>query len=417
MEGFLQSLENRFKGSVKDFLVKRIKNEKKIFIADTTLRDGEQAPGAAMNMSEKLQVAKQLELLGVDSIEAGFPISSKEEFEAVRLIAQKIKGPVITALCRAKRDDIDCAREALKDARRWALALFLGTSPILRKHALKKSKDEILQSVRDAIVYAKRFTDSVAFGAEDASRTEPEFLYTVYREAIDAGAMVVGFTDTVGCMTPDEVSDTISNIRANVGNLNNAFLAVHFHNDLGLAVANTLAAIKSGVNIVQCTINGIGERAGNTSLEEIVMALTTRKDYYKAKISINTRQLYKTSRLVSQLTGLDISVNKPIVGENVFATEAGIHQAALLKNRTTYEIIDPKSVGQKGTRLIMGRHSGKHALADRIKKLGFKLPKAQSEEKIDNIYRRFKEVAVTKKTVEDEDLIYIVKEVLGEARR
>lgn len=411
MEDYLKRFEEGLKGTVKDILIKRIKSENRIFIGDTTLRDGEQAPGASLSVEEKLKVAEQLDRLGVDSIEAGFPVSSKEEFEAVKLVSQKVRRPVITALCRCKKEDIDCAKEALKGARRWGLALFLGTSSILRKYSLKKTKEEIIDTIKSSISYGRRFTDNIAFGPEDASRTEREFLYKIYREAIEAGALVVGFPDTVGCLVPYEVRDIISGIKANVPNLKKAFLAVHFHNDLGLAVANTLAAVKNGVSITQCTINGIGERAGNTSLEEVVMALKTKNELYKVKLGIKTKELFKTSQLVSQLTGLTVSANKAIVGENVFASEAGIHQAALLKSRHTYEIIKPQDVGQVGTRLVLGRHSGKHALIDRIKKSGFKLPKKERDEEIEKIYRRFKEIAITKKIVTDDDLKSIIDEI------
>lgn len=411
MENYLEILERRLRGTVKDLLIKKIKKEKKIFIGDTTLRDGEQAPGASLSIDDKLKVAAQLDRLGVDSIEAGFPVSSKEDFEAIKLIARKVRRPVITALCRCKKEDIDYARECLKGASRWGLALFLGASPFLRRYSLEKNKEEILKILKDAIGYAGKFTDNIAFGAEDATRTEPEFLYEVYREAITAGALVIGFPDTVGCMTPDEVENAISQIKVNVPELKKAFLGVHFHNDLGLAVANTLAAIKSGVNIVQCTINGIGERAGNTSLEEVAMALVSKRDFYKAKISIKTRELYKTSQLVSKLTGLALSTSKPIVGESVFATEAGIHQAALLRSRITYEFIKPQDVGQKGTTLVLGRHSGKHAVVNRINRLRLRLPGLNREKKMDDIYRRFKELAGSKKVITDEDLAEIVKEV------
>ena len=413
MEGYLKIIEEKLKGGVKELLIKKIKSEKRTFIGDTTLRDGEQAPGASLSIKEKLEIAQQLDRLGVDSIEAGFPISSKQDFEAVRLVSQKVRRPVITALCRCKKEDITCAKDALKGARRWGLALFVGTSPMLRKYSLNKTGEQIIDIVKDAILYAKKYTDNIAFAPEDASRTEPEFLYQVYNTAIGAGALVVGFTDTVGCLIPDEVEDVIRGIRENVHNLDKAFLGVHFHDDLGLAVANALAAIKNGVNIIQCTINGIGERAGNTSLEEVVIALKTKKDYYKARISINIRELYKTSQLVSKLTGLKVSANKAIVGESVFATEAGIHQAALLKSRITYEIIKPQDVGQDGTKFILGRHSGKHALINRIKELGFNLPKSKMDENnIESIYRRFKEVAGTKKIVTDSDLNSIIKEVI-----
>jgi len=408
-EDYFKLLQERLKENVKDLLIKRIKNEKRIFIGDTTLRDGEQAPGAGLDIDQKVTIAKQLDKLGVDSIEAGFPISSKEEFEAVRSVSEKVRRPVITALCRSRKEDIDCAKEALSKAHRWGLALFLGTSPILRKYSLGKTKDEVKTIVKDAITYAKKFTDNVAFGAEDATRTELDFLYQVYTIAIEAGALVIGFPDTVGCLVPDEVAESIKDIRSNVPNIDKAFLAVHFHNDLGLATANTLAAIKSGVNIIQCTINGIGERAGNASLEEVAIALKMKKDYYKTKLSIKSEELFETSRLVSSLTGLHVAANKSIVGENVFATEAGIHQAALLKSRLTYEIIKPQDVGQKGTKLILGRHSGKHALVNRMKELGIRLSKVKRDEKIELIYKRFKEMAGTKKVVSDNDLVSIIK--------
>ena len=410
MEDYLRLMEKKFRGTVKDLLVKRIKKEHRIFISDTTLRDGEQAPGASLNAEEKLEIARQLDKLGVDSIESGFPISSEEEFKAVRLIAEKIRRPVITALCRCKTTDIDCAKNALADAHRCGLALFTGTSPILRRHSVHKTKRELLDVISGAISYAKKFTDSVVFGAEDASRTEEEFLYEVYERAIKSGAMVVGFADTVGKLVPHEVENIISRIKSNVPSLKDAFLAVHFHDDLGLATANALAAITSGVNIVQCTVNGIGERAGNTSLEEIVMALKTRKDYYKAMLHIDTSRLYKTSQLVSRLTGINTSANKAIVGENVFATEAGIHQAALLKSRLTYEIIRPQDVGQKGTKFVLGRHSGKHAIINRMQELGIKLKGPKKEEETDSICKLFKKMAQTKKVVTDKDLASIVRE-------
>lgn len=414
MQDIFKALEKRLKGTVKDFLVEAIKKQKRVFISDTTLRDGEQAPGAALGIEDKLEIAMALDRLGVDSIEAGFPVSSAEDFEAVKLIAKKVRRPVITALCRCNRGDIDCAKEALKGARRWGLALFMGTSPILRKYSVKKKKDEVIKTIKNAIIYAKKFTDSIAFGAEDASRTEPEFLYKVYTSAIDAGALVIGFPDTVGNMTPDEVADAISGIKANVHNLHKAFLAVHFHDDLGLAVANALTAIKNNVNIIQCTVNGIGERAGNTSLEEIAVILKAKREYFKVKLGINTRHLFKTSQLVSRLTGLGISTNKAIVGDNVFASEAGIHQAALLKSRNTYDFIKPQDVGQKEIKLVLGRHSGKHALINRINRLKIRLPKIKRADKIDRIYRQFKELAGTKKIITDSDLASLVKGALKE---
>jgi 2-isopropylmalate synthase len=393
-------------------VIEGIKKQRRILISDTTLRDGEQAPGASLSVEQKLAIARQLDILGVDAIEAGFPASSKEDFEAVRLIAGEVKRPVISALSRCHKEDIRLAVEALKDAKHWSISLFLGTSPILRKYSLDKSKEEVIEILRDAIKFAKKFTDNVAFGAEDACRTESEFLYKVYEEAIDSGALVIGFPDTVGWLVPGEVKEMIDGIKRNVRSLKRAFLATHFHNDLGLAVANSLAAVECGVNIVQCTINGLGERAGNASLEELVMALKTRKDYYKVNLNINTKEIFKTSQLVAESTGIGTSPYKPIVGKNVFASEAGIHQAALLKERVTYEIIKPEEVGQKGTTLVLGRHSGRHAVYDRLKTLGYRLSDKENEEKLDVIYQRFKELAGTKKEVSDGELALIAKEVL-----
>ena len=389
-----------------------LKKQKKVLISDTTLRDGEQAPGASLDISQKLKVAGQLDVLGVDSIEAGFPASSREEFEAVRLIADGVKRPIISALSRCHKDDVKIAARALEKARHWSISMFLGTSPMLRRYSLGKSKEDIIAILKEAIGFARTFTDNVAFGAEDATRTEPGFLYKVYEEAIDAGARAIGFPDTVGWLVPEQVKEMIGGIKKNVRNIHKAFLAIHFHNDLGLAVANSLAAIESGVNIVQCTINGLGERAGNASLEELVMALRTRRDHYGINTNINTRELFRTSRLVSELTGIAVSPNKPIVGQNVFATEAGIHQAALLKKESTYEIIKPGEVGQKGTTLVLGRHSGKHAVAYKLGMLGYKIDKGKGEDDLEIIYKRFKELAVRQKEVKDEDLSEIAKEVL-----
>lgn len=410
---FSDALEKMAVGALIEF----IKRQKRILISDTTLRDGEQAPGASLNIEQKLAIAEELDALGVDSIEAGFPASSREDVEAVRLISSKVKRPVISALSRCHKEDIRLAADALRDAKHWSISLFLGTSPILRKYSLNKSKEKVIETLRGAIKFAKDFTNNIAFGAEDATRTEPEFLYKAYEEAIDAGAVVVGFPDTVGFLIPHQVKGMIQGIKSNVRNIKKALLAVHFHNDLGLAVANTLAAVECGVNVVQCTINGLGERAGNASLEELVMAIKTRKDYYKANLNINTRQLYKISQLVAEMTGISISPNKPIVGRNVFATEAGIHQAALLKKRITYEIIKPEDVGQKGTTLILGRHSGRHAVNNRLKVLGYKLSDSKDADILDLIYQRFKESAVTKKEVSDGELANIADEALGQLAR
>jgi len=404
-------IKQNFRDFITGNVIKAIKGSRRILISDTTLRDGEQAPGASLNSEEKLQVAKKLDALGVDSIETGFPASSKEEFDAVRLISASVKRPILTALSRCLKGDIEKTKDAFRGNPRWGISLFLGTSPFLRKFSLDKSQEELLAILREAIGLARKYTLNVAFGAEDATRTEPEFLYRVYREAISAGAVVIGVPDTVGRLLPDEVKGLINGIRDNVPNIDKVLLATHFHNDLGLAVANSLAAVQSGANIVQCTINGLGERAGNASLEEFVVALAAREDHYGLHTNIRTKRLYETSRLVADLTGLETSANKPIVGKNVFATEAGIHQAALLRDRMTYEFIRPEDVGQSGTRIVLGRHSGKHAVYDRLRKLGFNFEGKDGSGKLDEIYKKFKKTASTKKEVGEEELAGIAREI------
>ena len=406
-----ENLFDKLKATARETFVKLIKDQKRILISDTTLRDGEQAPGASLTAAQKLLIAKQLDRLGVDSIDAGFPASGKGEFDAAKIISKEVRRPVISALSRCLKKDIEITADCFGDAKHWGISLFLGTSPMLRKYSLNKSKDEIVGILKDAIKFAKKFTDNVSFGAEDATRTETDFLYKVYEEAIDSGATVIGFTDTVGWLIPEQTKEMIGGIRKNVKNFKKALLAIHFHDDLGLAVANSLAAVECGVNVVQCTINGLGERAGNTSLEELVMALRTRKDYYGAKTNINTQELFRTSCLVSELTGQSVSSNKSIVGQNVFATEAGIHQAALLKNRLTYEIVKPEDVGQKGTTIVLGKHSGKHALANRMEKLGIRFPEKEKNEKLEVAYKHFKEMTLTKKIINDEDLKFIADEL------
>lgn len=399
-----------FKNFVLNTFIGKAKIQKKIFISDTTLRDGEQSTGASLGIEQKVRIAKQLEELGVDSIQAGFPASNRIDFEAVRRIAQEVKRPVISALSRCRKEDIEITAEAFRGVKQWSLNLFLGTSELLRKYSLNKTKEEIIQTLTSSVKYGRTFTDRVTFGAEDATRTEIEFLYQVYEKAIDAGATVIGFPDTVGWLIPEQVKQMIERIKQNVPNFNKALLAVHFHNDLGLAVANSLAAIEAGVDIVQCTVNGLGERAGNTSLEELIMALRVRQDYYNISISINTQELYKTSQLVAELTGIAIPVNKPIVGDNVFASESGIHQAALLKNISTYQIINPLDIGREGVKIILGKHSGKQALVDRLQKLGFQV--SGNEHHLEEIYKRFKELAISKKQVYDEELFMLADGIL-----
>jgi len=379
---------------------------RKIYIFDTTLRDGEQSPGASLNVKEKLEIAKQLARLRVDVIEAGFPISSSGDFEAVNLIAKKVKGPVICALARATIKDIDAAYNALKPAKKHRIHVFLATSKIHMKYKLKKAEDEIIKSAVKAVEYAKKYSEMIEFSPEDASRTDLEFLIRVVSEVINAGANVVNIPDTVGYAVPDEFGVLINTLKQEVTNIKDAIVSVHCHNDLGLGVANSIAALRNGAAQVECTVNGIGERAGNASLEEIVMAIDTRKDFLNFKTNIKTTQIYKTSRLVSKLTGMKIQSNKAIVGENAFSHESGIHQDGVLKKRTTYEVIDPKKVGFGESRIVLGKLSGRHAFKEKLKKLGFKL----GEKELDKAFKRFKKLADKKRKIFDEDLEAIIEE-------
>jgi 2-isopropylmalate synthase len=379
----------------------------KIIIFDTTLRDGEQAPGASLNQAEKLEIAHALCELGVDVIEAGFPISSKGELASVKQIARVIKGPVICGLARAIKADIDAVYEAVKYAKRPRIHVFLATSKIHMQYKLKKAEDEILRLAIEFVKYAKRYCYDVEFSPEDATRSEREFLFRVVQAVIDAGATTVNIPDTVGYAEPQEYGDLIGSIRENVPNIGKAVISVHCHNDLGLAAANSLAAIKNGARQAECTVNGIGERAGNASMEEIVMAIKTRKDVFAGlETNIKTNSIYKVSRLVSKLTGFAIAPNKAIVGGNAFRHESGIHQDGVLKERSTYEIIKPEDVGFTGSGIVLGKHSGRHALAERLKELGFIL----THEQVDKINERFKELADKKKNIFDDDLISIVED-------
>lgn len=382
----------------------------KIIIFDTTLRDGEQAPGASLNQQEKLEVAKALSHLGVDIIEAGFPISSKGDFEAVRTVAECVKGPVICGLARAINKDIDAAYEAVKFSKRPRIHVFLATSKIHMKYKLKKAEDEILRLAVSSVKYAKKYCSDIEFSPEDASRSEKEFLFKVIEAVIDAGATTVNIPDTVGYAEPEEFGRLIAAIKENVPNIEGAIISVHCHNDLGLAVANSLEAIKNGARQVECTINGIGERAGNASLEEIIMAIDTRKDIFSnLKTNINKSEIYKISRLVSKLTGFVVAPNKAIVGANAFRHEAGIHQDGILKERSTYEIIKPQDVGFYGLGLVLGKHSGRHAFNERLKALGFHL----SSQQLDKAFVRFKQLADKKKSIFDDDLRTIVEDQIG----
>lgn len=377
-----------------------------IIILDTTLRDGEQSPGASLQKNEKLEIAQGLDRLGVDIMEAGFPIASPDDLDAVRLISKKIKSTVVCALARSLKKDIDAAYQAVRSAAAARIHVFLATSKIHMQYKLKKAEDEILRQAVSAVKYAKKYISDIQFSPEDASRTEPDFLFKIIEAVIDAGAKTVNIPDTVGYAIPSEYGRLIYNITRRVRNINKAVISVHCHNDLGLGVANSLAAVKNGACQVECTINGIGERAGNASLEEIVMAMRTRKDFFNKTTNIKTRYLYETSRMVSRLTGIIVQPNKAIIGSNAFAHEAGIHQDGILKSRSTYEIMQPRDVGFGETKLVLGKHSGKHALRVKLKKMGFNL----SEPELAKAFDKFKALADKKKNIYDEDLKAIIED-------
>lgn len=380
---------------------------KRIYIFDTTLRDGEQTPGVSLNMHEKLEIARQLEILGVDCMEAGFPIASKGDFEGVRAIAEHIRKPVITALARTVKQDIDRAWEAIQNAARPRIHTFIATSDIHMKYKLKMEPEAVLKRAVEMVAYAKSLCSDVEFSPEDGSRTRPEFLYKVFEAVIDAGANVINLPDTVGYSTPAEFGALIKGIRENVKNIDRAVISVHCHNDLGLAVANSLAAIENGAEQVECCINGLGERAGNASLEELVMALRTRKDVYGYHTGIQTEQIHRTSSLVSHLTGVQIQPNKAIIGANAFAHESGIHQHGILSHRETYEIMTPESVGLKQSQMVLGKHSGRHAFEERLKELGYT---SLSSVDINDAFEKFKDLADKKKYVLDKDLEALISE-------
>lgn len=359
-----------------------------VIFSDTTLRDGEQMPGASLRPGEKVLIAKALTAIGIKSIDAGFPICAKSEIEAIQRIVREVEGPVIiSALSRTLRSDIDAAYATLAEAapERRAISLFVSTSPLHREFKLNKTKTELLKIITGSIEYARRFFKRVAFAPEDASNTELPFLCEVYGEAIAAGATTVGFTDTLGILTPERVREHVRHLQDNVPGIERAPLACHFHNDLGLATANTLAAIAEGVRIVQCTVNGIGERAGNTSFEEVVMALHLNREQYRRRHSIDTTKLTALSRLVEKLTGIPVSPNKAIVGSNVFATEAGIHQDGMMKHPETYLPFPPETVGAEKIRFVLGKHSGRAAISARLKELGFELSGNELEMVIEQV--------------------------------
>ncbi|GHU67301.1 2-isopropylmalate synthase [Spirochaetia bacterium] len=375
-----------------------------VAIFDTTLRDGEQAPGCSMNLQEKLEVAKRLELLGVDVIEAGFPISSPGDLESVRAIAGIIKNSTVAGLCRSLEKDIDAAREALGGAANPRVHIFLATSPIHMEYKLKMSPDQVLAQAVSSVKYAKKFCSNIEFSAEDAFRSDPDFVCKVFGAAIEAGATTVNFPDTVGYALPDEFGSRIRYIKEHTPGMEKAKLSVHCHNDLGLAVANSIAAVVNGADQAECTVNGIGERAGNASLEEIVMALRVRKDMLDLDTKIDTAHIYAASRLVSSVTGVKVQPNKAIVGDNAFAHEAGIHQHGVLANRATYEIMTPESIGIPKNRMVLGKHSGKHAFEDRLKDLGLSL----DSKTLETVFGEFKDLADKKKIVSDRDIEALV---------
>ena len=377
---------------------------KKIKIFDTTLRDGEQSPGCSMNMSEKLKMAAQLDALGVDVIEAGFAIASPGDFAAVKGIAGVVKNAAVASLARALKKDIDTAWEAVKEAVRPRLHVFLATSDLHMQYKLKMSREEVLKSCREMVSYARSLCEDVEFSAEDASRSDLRFLCEVVQTAIEAGASTINLPDTVGYAVPTEYGKFIADVMANVKDIDKVTVSVHCHNDLGMATANSLMAVLNGATQIECTVNGIGERAGNTALEEVVMALKTRKDVFGADTDIDTTQIFKTSKLLTAITGVKVQPNKAVVGENAFAHESGIHQHGVLAKRETYEIMTPESIGLSENKMVLGKHSGKHAIEDKLRQMGFTVGKEELQE----IFEEFKVLCDKKKDVNDADLEALV---------
>lgn len=378
--------------------------ERIIKIFDTTLRDGEQSPGCSMDLKEKIQMAKQLENLKVDVIEAGFAAASVGDLESIREVSKVVENCKIASLARANKDDIDKAWESLSEAKHPRIHTFIATSPIHMEYKLKMTPEEVLKQVEEMVAYAKSYCEDVEFSAEDATRTEIGFLVKVVKAAIKSGAKTINIPDTVGYTTPDEFYKLLTTLMERCPELKDVDLSVHCHNDLGLGVANSIAAVKAGANQIECTVNGIGERAGNAALEEIVMALETRKDAYGVSTNIETKQIYRSSQLLTRITGVKVQPNKAIVGENAFAHEAGIHQHGVLNNKETYEIMTPESIGLNKNKLVLGKHSGRHAFKDKIESMGYKL----NTEEINEAFKRFKEVADKKKDVFDRDIDAII---------
>ncbi|KMP11864.1 2-isopropylmalate synthase [Candidatus Nitromaritima sp. SCGC AAA799-C22] len=377
----------------------------RLIIFDTTLRDGEQCPGASLNRKEKLEIARQLALLKVDVIEAGFPIASPGDFDSVKEIASEIRGASVAGLARALEKDIEAAARALEKAESPRIHIFLSTSKTHRDHKLQKNKAEIIKMATDAVRFGKKFCDDIEFSPEDASRTETEFLCEAVEAVISAGATTVNIPDTVGYAVPEEFGTLISCLKRDVPNIDSAVISVHCHNDLGMAVANSLAAVKAGARQVECTINGIGERAGNAAMEEIVMTLKTRKDYFGADTRIDTRHIMACSKLVSSLTGFFVQRNKAIVGKNAFAHESGVHQDGFLKKKDTYEIMNPTDVGLESSELVLGKHSGRNALSSKIEELGYQL----TDEELNEVFKDLKILADEKKELFEEDILSLIQ--------
>ncbi|MBT7265228.1 MAG: 2-isopropylmalate synthase, partial [Rhodospirillaceae bacterium] len=385
---------------------KKSKND--IIIFDTTLRDGEQSPGASMNLSEKIRIAEVLEDMGVDVIEAGFPIASDGDFEAVNEIAKLVKGSTICGLARSSKGDIDRCAEAIKPAESGRIHTFISTSPLHMKYKLQMEPEDVHQAVIDSVTHARNFTDDVEWSCEDGSRTEHDFMCRTIESAIDAGATTINIPDTVGYAMPMEYAAMIEMVMNRVPNVDKAVISVHCHNDLGMAVANSLAAVQVGARQIECTINGLGERAGNAAMEEIVMGLRTRSDYLPYNTNIKSELITKASKLVSTVTGFSVQPNKAIVGANAFAHESGIHQDGMLKNAQTYEIMTPESIGLTESKLVMGKHSGRHAFREKLIELGYDL----GDNAVQDAFKRFKDLADVKKDVYDEDIVAIVDDAV-----
>ncbi|MDC3021155.1 2-isopropylmalate synthase [Pelagibacteraceae bacterium] len=386
-----------------------MEDKNRIIIFDTTMRDGEQSPGASMSLEEKIQISRVFDELGIDVIEAGFPIASPGDFEAVTAISKILKKSVPAGLARHTKKDIDACYESLRSAKRFRIHTFISTSSLHMKHKLNKTPEQVIDSIKEHVTYARKFTDDVEWSCEDGTRTDMDFMCKTVELAIKSGAKTINIPDTVGYTVPSEFKKIIETLKNKVPNIDKAILSVHCHNDLGLAVANSLAGVTAGARQVECTINGIGERAGNAALEEIVMAMKTRSDLMPYKTGINTQLISKASKTVSNATGFPVQFNKAIVGKNAFAHESGIHQDGMLKNRNTYEIMTPESVGVKKTSLVMGKHSGRHAFKDKLSDLGYA---GVTDDVIQTAFGKFKILADKKKHVYDEDIIALVDDSL-----